>query len=243
MKIFVATMVLMVGISAAHFVGGGVVDPAWTWGNEWGVADDWRLTHDWNRDGVIDWRDDFWLGGERPWDGNWMRADWNRDGALDWRDGWRRWDNGWGVAAVDGVLPAGAWRADGAVVREVPAAGFVDDWRHIDGPWGVPEWGYGLDGWDNWHNGWNGYGWNGWETPVVGGWEAPVVEGWRAPAVEGWRAPVVEGWGAPVVDDWAWRDGWRAAPAATKTAAKPAAAKPAASKPATTTTTSTAKKN
>ncbi|CAI2381051.1 unnamed protein product [Moneuplotes crassus] len=166
----------ILGLASCAVVAGGVVEPRWGgWGSQWGVADDWRLTHDWNRDGIIDWRDDYYLHGERPWAGDWLRADWNRDGALDWRDGWRRWDNTWGVGAVEGVLPAGAWRADGAVVREIPATGFVDDWRHIDGPWGVNEWGRGLPGWDNWNAGWNG--WNGWNGAAVDDWA------WR----DGWR--------------------------------------------------------
>lgn len=233
MKIVIAIMAITLGLSSAYTVGGGYggyaggfVEPAYNWGSSVGVVDDWRFTNDWNRDGVIDWRDDFYLSGERPWTGDWLRADWNRDGVIDYSDGWRRFDNTWGVAPVNGVLPANSWRAEGAVVREVPATGFVDDWRHIDGPWGVPEWGYGLSGWDTF-NGYNGL--NGWNTH---------------PAVYG---------GEAFVDDWAWRDGWRGAapvtarPAtttkATTTTAKPTTKATTTTKPATTkaATTTTAK--
>ena len=213
-----------------------VVEPSRGY-NGWGVADDWRLTNDWNRDGVIDWRDDFWLSGERPWTGDWARADWNRDGIIDWQDGWRRLDDTWTVGAVNGVLPAGAWKAEGSVVREVPATGIYDEWRGIDGPWTTPGWGAGWEGyngWNGWNDGWatgvNGWnnGWNGWNN----GWNgvAPrtevVVDDWALRgAAPAWRGDVA-------YNDWAWRDGlvgdWdrpvrRAAPATTttKTTTKP----------------------
>ena len=208
---------------------GAVVEPAWgsTWSNGWGVRDDWRNWHDWNRDGVVDWRDDWWLAGERPWSGDWARADWNRDGVIDWQDGWRRLDDTWAVGAVNGALPVGSWRPEGTVVREVPATGIVDDWRYVDGPWTVPEWGYG----------WNGI------RPAT----EVIVDDWAL------RSPVTTVRSDAIYDDRAWRDGYigdwdrpvvkPAARTATTTKAKPTttatktAAKPTATKKAATTTT------
>ncbi|CAI2380424.1 unnamed protein product [Moneuplotes crassus] len=111
----------------------------------WVVRDGWRGAYDWTGDGVIDWRDDFVVGGARPWDGDWIRADWNRDGVLDRRDGWRRFGTEWATGAWDPAWRGAGWAAEPVSVREVPA-GFYNDasWRGVEGPWETFGWGGSL---------------------------------------------------------------------------------------------------
>jgi hypothetical protein len=144
----------------------GVVD----WKDDWAVRGGRRGGHDWNRDGIIDWKDDFIAGGVQPWNGDWVRADWNRDGVVDWQDGWRRMDNTWTTGSWDPNWRGEGWRPETVSVREVDAIGSWNDsqWQTIDGPW-------------------DSYGWGG---SWVGDWNNDGVVDWK--------------------DDWAWRDGMEA---------------------------------
>ena len=229
-----------------------VVEPAFGWRDEWAVRPGWRGAHDWNGDGIIDWRDDFIVGGVRPWSGDYIRADWNGDGVIDWQDGWRRLDTTWATGAWDPTWRGEGWRPETVSVREVPAGFYQDtEWSTFDGPWDTFGWGgavvadWNRDGVIDWRDD------LAWRTPVV---SAPVVS---APVVS---APVAVDWNRDGVIDW--RDGWggptlvnvrevpagsaRAAttsttkPTATKTTTKPAAAK-TTTKPAAAKTTTAAK--
>jgi hypothetical protein len=149
----------------------GVID----WQDEWVVRPGWRGAYDWNGDGIIDWRDDWHVAGARPWTGDWVRADWNRDGVLDWQDGWRRLDNSWAAGSWDPLWRGEGWRPETVSVREIPSGTYPDtEWRTVEGPW------------DTW----------GWGGSWVGDWNGDGIVDWR--------------------DDWAWRDhfygepaGWR----------------------------------
>ena len=149
----------------------GVLD----WQDEWVVRPGWRGAYDWNGDGIIDWRDDWHTAGARPWTGDWLRADWNRDGALDWRDGWSALDGTWATGAWDPLWNGAGWRPEGVVVGGAP----------VVGTWGWNDW--NRDGIVDWRDGWRGDAWRG-----DLGWN-----GWRG---DGWRG------------DWGW-EGARVAPA------------------------------
>ncbi|CAI2378440.1 unnamed protein product [Moneuplotes crassus] len=173
-----------------------VVEPTVTVADPWLVRDGWRGAYDWTGDGIIDWRDDFVVGGVKPWEGDWIRADWNRDGVIDWQDGWRRFGNEWTTGAWDPTWRGDGWRADTVSVREVPAGFYTDsEWRTVEGPWDTFGWGGRFVG------DWNRDGVIdfkddlAWRTGITSVVEAPVV----APRViEGGpvRSRVVEG---PVV--------------------------------------------
>mmetsp|Transcript_19646 Transcript_19646/g.17371 ORF Transcript_19646/g.17371 Transcript_19646/m.17371 type:complete len:284 (+) Transcript_19646:2-853(+) len=232
------------------------------WGNNFGVRDDWRSYNDWNGDGIIDWKDDWYASGERPWSGSWAQADWNRDGVIDSRDGWRRLDSTWAAPIVDNVLPYGTWNPQGAVRRDIPITGIAEDLRYTEGPWNSAGWGAGWNGW----NGRTG-AWPAGEVVVDDFAYRGAVPAWRGDAIyddfsyrnaaPAWRGQAgyndfayrgaAPAWREEAVyDDWAFRDGlrgdWnspvaRSAPITTtakKTGIKTAVK--AVTKPATTTT-------
>jgi len=181
--------------------------------DEWAVVGDgWRGAKDWNRDGIIDWKDDWAVEGARPWSGDWARADWNRDGVIDSKDGWRR---------LGGAIPVdswdNSWRTEPVTVRGVGAA-WNDGLRVNDGPWDSYGWGgawagdWNRDGVVDWQDDW------AWRDGLRGDWAAaPVVvsEPWRGDAWRGdaWRGDAWRGdsWGAaPRVISEPWRgDAWR----------------------------------
>ena len=123
------------------------VEPAITVEEPWAMREGWRGGYDWNGDGMIDWRDDFIVGGAQPWEGEWMRGDWNRDGVIDDRDGWRRFGNQWATGAWDPTWRGDGWHPETVSVREVPA-GFYNDstWNTVEGPWDSFGWGGSLVG-------------------------------------------------------------------------------------------------
>lgn len=137
------------------------------WRDDWHVRPGWRGAYDWNRDGVIDWRDDLAWGGYKGWQGDWVRADWNRDGKLDAKDGWRRLSGEWTVGTWDPTWRGDGWRPETVSVREVPATTkWTDsDWHTVE-DWALPAWGWEQPAW-------------GWEQPAWG-WEQPTW-GLRAP--------------------------------------------------------------
>jgi hypothetical protein len=119
-----------------------------SWRDDWAVRSGPRGAHDWNNDGVIDWRDDRLNFGATPWAGDYVRADWNRDGVVDWQDGWRKLDNTWASGSWDPTWRGEGWRPESVSVREVPAGNYADtEWRNVDGPWDTQGWGgqsYGV---------------------------------------------------------------------------------------------------
>ncbi|CAI2379528.1 unnamed protein product [Moneuplotes crassus] len=122
-----------------------VVEPVVAIEEPWAVREGWRGAYDWTGDGIIDWRDDFVVGGVRPWEGDWIRADWNRDGILDGRDGWRRFGNEWATGAWDPTWRGEGWHPETVSVREVPAGFYTDsEWRTVEGPWDTFGWGGAL---------------------------------------------------------------------------------------------------
>jgi len=180
-------------------------EPGFGWRDDWAVRPGWNGVHDWNNDGVIDWRDDFVVGGARPWSGDYVKADWNRDGVIDAADGWRRLDDSWATGSWDQSYRGEGWRPETVSVREVPT-GFQQDttWDTVDGPWDTFGWGgahvadWNRDGvidWKDdlaWRGGvttnvvadWNrdgvidrrdGFGWGGVTTNVVADWNRDGV--------------------------------------------------------------------
>jgi hypothetical protein len=119
-----------------------------SWRDDWAVRSGPRGAHDWNNDGVIDWRDDRLNFGATPWAGDYVRADWNRDGVVDWQDGWRKLDNTWASGSWDPTWRGEGWRPESVSVREVPSGNYADtEWRNVDGPWDTQGWGgqsYGV---------------------------------------------------------------------------------------------------
>ena len=124
-----------------------VVQPGFGWRDDWAVRPGWRGAHDWNGDGIIDWKDDFMVAGARPWSGDYVRADWNRDGVIDWQDGFRRLDDSWAVGSWDPTWRGDGWKPETVSVREVPA-GLYDDtnWETVSGPWEAFGWGGAIVG-------------------------------------------------------------------------------------------------
>eukprot|EP00343_Euplotes_focardii_P007879 CAMPEP_0205820082 /NCGR_PEP_ID=MMETSP0206-20130828/2672_1 /ASSEMBLY_ACC=CAM_ASM_000279 /TAXON_ID=36767 /ORGANISM="Euplotes focardii, Strain TN1" /LENGTH=282 /DNA_ID=CAMNT_0053114443 /DNA_START=17 /DNA_END=865 /DNA_ORIENTATION=+ len=119
-----------------------IVEPGFGWRDEWAVRPGRQGVHDWNNDGVIDWKDDFIVGGVQPWSGDYIRADWNRDGVIDSQDGWRRLDNTWATGTWDPTYRGEGWRPETVSVREVSAGLHQDtDWQSVDGPWDSFGWG------------------------------------------------------------------------------------------------------
>ena len=111
------------------------------WQDDWSVRGDWRGARDWNGDGIVDWRDDWHVAGERPWNGDWVRADWNRDGVIDFQDGWRRADD-FVVGSWDPTWRGEGWRGETVSVREVPSGVYGDtQWATVEGPWDSYGWG------------------------------------------------------------------------------------------------------
>jgi hypothetical protein len=180
---------------------------------------------DFNGDGIVDWRDDFGLGGVRQRSGDFVRADWNGDGIIDANDGWRSLDTTYrGDSWRGDGLVGDAWRGDTWRGDSWRGDGLVgdawrgDSWRG-DGLYGDSWRGDGLVG-DSWRgDSWRGdLGWNGarsglgYETGLGGyrsgygsldrSWDAPVYGGSFGGAYNG-------GWDRPVRGD-AWRgDSWR----------------------------------
>ena len=157
-----------------------VIEPAISVRDNWAVRDGWRGAYDWNGDGVIDWRDDFLVGGVTPWHGDYVRADWNRDGVIDGRDGWRRFGETWATGSWDPTWRGEGWRPETVSVREVPAGVYTDsDWNTVEGPWETFGWGgsFVAD--------WNRDGVIDWKDDLAwrGGFRGAVVE--EFPAVRG----------------------------------------------------------
>jgi hypothetical protein len=195
-----------------------VVEPtaaAWPWQGGWG--NNW-WPGDWNRDGVVDWRDSWAWGGVRgDWDPAW--GNWNGWNGGAWDPAWGgRWDPAWGR----GWAP-GAAVAEPVVTRrlgeKVVAAPVV---REVAAPaWGgaLPAWGGAWDpAWGNW-NGWNGVGtwdpawgnWNGWNggawDPAWGNWNGWNGVGTWDPAWGNWN-----GWNGGAWDPaWGTWNGWNGA--------------------------------
>ena len=188
------------------------VEPEITVAEPWALREGWRGAYDWNGDGVIDYRDDFMVGGVQPWDGEWLRADWNRDGVIDNSDGWRRFGDQWATGSWDPTWRGDGWKPETVSVREVPS-GFYNDsqWKSMDGPWDSFGWGGSLvgdwnrDGVVNFQDdlAWRGgFGGAVVETPFVGGYggrvvETPFVGGYGGRVVE---TPIVGGYGGAVLE-------------------------------------------
>jgi hypothetical protein len=167
-----------------------------SWRDDWAVRSGSRGAHDWNGDGVIDWRDDRINYGPTAWSGDYVRADWNRDGVVDWQDGWRKLDDTWASGSWDPNWRGEGWRPESVSVREVPAGTYTDtEWRNVDGPWDTQGWGgqsYGVQSY--------GVDWN--RDGVVDFRDSGVVTtGSRVP-VSGTRVGAVQSYGV----DWN-RDG------------------------------------
>jgi len=176
-------------------------EPGFGWRDDWAVRPGWNGVHDWNNDGVIDWRDDFVVGGARPWSGDYVKADWNRDGVIDAADGWRRLDDSWATGSWDQSYRGEGWRPETVSVREVPT-GFQQDttWDTVDGPWDTFGWG-GAHVAD-----WNRDGVIDWKDDLAwrGGVTTNVVADWNRDGVIDRRDGF--GYGGAVVADWN-RDG------------------------------------
>jgi hypothetical protein len=206
----------------------GAYDGAWRDG--WSVRDEPRAWRDVTGDGIVDWRDDWAVGGARPWTGDWARADWNRDGVIDRADGWRRLDASWAAGAWDPAFSTG-WRPEAATVRTVPLNGVVDDWRVRDGPWDTLGWGGAYDGWrgdlgyDGLRGGvrtaaWDGV-WDGaWDGARVGAWDGVRTGAWDGARVGAWDGVRAGAWDGARVGAWdgvragAWDGEWRGSVAA-----------------------------
>eukprot|EP00345_Euplotes_harpa_P018003 CAMPEP_0168339872 /NCGR_PEP_ID=MMETSP0213-20121227/13726_1 /TAXON_ID=151035 /ORGANISM="Euplotes harpa, Strain FSP1.4" /LENGTH=246 /DNA_ID=CAMNT_0008345999 /DNA_START=35 /DNA_END=775 /DNA_ORIENTATION=+ len=104
------------------------------WNDDWVVRDGWRGAYDWNRDGIIDWRDDLAVSGLSGFRGDWVRADWNRDGVIDWKDGWRRLGGDWNVLTRDPSWRGNGWHPETISVKEVPTSASLKDteWRTFE---------------------------------------------------------------------------------------------------------------
>jgi hypothetical protein len=174
-----------------------------SWRDDWAVRSGSRGAHDWNGDGVIDWRDDRINYGPTAWSGDYVRADWNRDGVVDWQDGWRKLDDTWASGSWDPNWRGEGWRPESVSVREVPAGTYTDtEWRNVDGPWDTQGWGgqsYGVQSY--------GVDWN--RDGVVDFRDSGVVTtGSRVP-VSGTRVGAVQSFGVDLNRDGVvdWRDG------------------------------------
>jgi hypothetical protein len=174
-----------------------------SWRDDWAVRSGSRGAHDWNGDGVIDWRDDRINYGPTAWSGDYVRADWNRDGVVDWQDGWRKLDDTWASGSWDPNWRGEGWRPESVSVREVPAGTYTDtEWRNVDGPWDTQGWGgqsYGVQSY--------GVDWN--RDGVVDFRDSGVITtGSRVP-VSGTRVGAVQSFGVDLNRDGVvdWRDG------------------------------------